>query len=108
MSTLRPAVLGCRSLAVGLGERRFERGDEVEHLGRRLDLGLGDDLLARRLALDEVEQLLAVLVVVLLGLELVGRERLDELARHRALALGELDVLRPRARARRAATTSSA
>ena len=44
--------------------------------------GCGDDLLARRLPLDEGEQLLAVLVVVLLGLELAD-ERLDELARHR-------------------------
>ena len=60
---------GARLLGAGAGEARLERGHEVEHLGRLLGRGRGDDLLARGLPLDEREHLLAVLVVVLLGVE---------------------------------------
>ena len=88
-------LLGCRSrrrrrlLGAGAGQARLERGHEVEHLGRLLGRGGRHDLLARGLALDEREHLLAVLVVVLLGIELAG-ERVHQLARHVQLALARL------------------
>ncbi len=59
-------------------------------------LGLDGDLLARRLALDQLEHLLAVLVAVLLRLE-VRRQRVDQLLGHLQLAVGDLEVVRPRA-----------
>ena len=77
-------------------EARLERRHQVGNLllllvGRRLH----GDLLAGRLALDEVEDLLAVGVVVLVGLER-SRERLDELLGDVELALGDVDVGRGR------------
>jgi hypothetical protein len=67
-------------------------GHEVDDLGRLLDQGRGDDLLAGRLLLDDLEELLAVGVGVLLGLE-VARQRLDELPRHVELLLARRDVV---------------
>ena len=55
-------------------------------------LGLDGDLLAVGLALDQLEHLLAVLVVVLRGLE-VRRQRVDQLLGHLELAVGGLEVL---------------
>ena len=49
-------------------------------------------MLARRLALDEREHVLAIGVVVLLGIEVRG-QRLDELVGDRELAIVDLDVL---------------
>ena len=76
-----------RLLRAGAGQAGFERGHEVEHLGRLLRRGRGDDLLAGGLAVDQRQHLVAVLVVVLLGVE-VPRQRLHELARHVELAFG--------------------
>ena len=59
--------------------------------GRLLGLGLHGDLLARGLALDQVEHALAVLVLELGGVEL-GRQRLDQLLGHGQLALGGLGL----------------
>ena len=78
---------------LGLLHARLERGHEVDdlvlghHLRRRHDLGL-----AGRLALDEVEHLVAVGVLEAVGVEVV-RQRGDELASHVELLLGQLDVL---------------
>ncbi len=63
------------------------------------------DLLARRLALDQVEHPLAVLVVVLRGIEL-ARQRVDQLLGHRQLAVGRLAPRRPH-RARRGGPESA-
>ena len=69
------------------GEALLEGGHQVGGLGRLgLVGGRADDLLARGLVLEHLEQLLAVLVAVLVGLE-VGGERLDQLLRHVELAL---------------------
>ena len=99
-SSSSSSSLARRRRSSGALEARFERGHQVEHLGRRLGLGLGDDLLAGRLLVDELEELLAVLVVVLLRLEVAG-ERLDELGRHRELALADARRPRPGCRASR-------
>ena len=63
--------------------------------------GCVDDLLALGLLLDELEHPLAVLVVVLLGLEL-GGQGLDELAGHLHLAVADVDVVARQASSRRA------
>ena len=70
-----------------------QRGHEVDDgAGGRLRLGRRDDLAALDLGLDHGLQRLAVLVLVLRGVELAG-ERLDEAAGHRQLLRAHLDVL---------------
>ena len=80
------------AVALDRREARLERGHEVGHLLGLRRLGLHGDLLAGGLALDQLEHLLAVLVLVLLGLE-VRRERVDQLLGHLQLAVGDLEVL---------------
>ena len=82
------------AVAVVLDRRqaRLEGSHQVRHLGRRGRLRLDRDLLARGLALDQVEHLVAVLVAVLGGVEL-ARQRVDQLLGHLQLALGRLQVL---------------
>ena len=77
------AGIGWISELVGIagGEAGLERGHQVRDLGRSGRLGRGGDLLAGRLALDQLEHLLAVLVAVARGVE-VGGEGVDELAGH--------------------------
>ena len=80
-------AVGRRLLAADGAEALLERRHQVRRLGR---LGLlarsADDLLARRLALEQVEQLLAVLVAIVVGLEVAG-QGLDQLLGHLELAL---------------------
>ena len=75
------------------GEARLERRHQVGHLLRLRLLRLDGDLLAVRLALDQLEDLLAVLVVVLRRLEVRG-QRVDQLLGHLELAVRGLEVLR--------------
>src|SRR3954453_3613393 len=78
--------------AAHLVEARLQRGHEVGHRrGLLLAHGLDGDLLAGRLALDEVKDLVAVGVAGLLGLER-ARQRLDELLGDRQLLVGRRDV----------------
>ena len=82
------------ALAGLLGRRhaRLERGHEVDHLGGGRLLGRSHDLGgAARLAVDQLEHLVAVGVAEPRRLEL-GAEALDELAGHRHLLVGDLDV----------------
>src|SRR2546421_2984169 len=74
-------------------EARLQSRHQVGHLRRALlDRGLDGDLLARRLALDEGEDLLAVGVAVLAGLERPG-QRVDQLLGDGQLLGRRLDVL---------------
>ena len=70
----------------------LERRHQVGRLRRRGRLGGGrDHLLALRLALDQRQDLVAVLVAVLGGVE-VGGERVDQRLGHLELLLGRLAV----------------
>ena len=81
---------GGERLALDRGQALLQRRHQVGRLGRLRLLGDGlDDLLAPRLALDQRQQLLAVLVAVLVGVELAA-QRLDQLPGHLELALLEL------------------
>src|SRR5262245_44407867 len=71
------------------GFQRRHQVDDLRLLGRRLR---HLELLAGRLLGDQIEHLLAVVVVELVGLEVVG-ERLDERFGHLDLAIGDVDVL---------------
>src|SRR5207302_1547837 len=66
-------VSGLALLRLGLGQAGLEGGHEIDDGGGSLGDGLGHDLLAGRLLLDELHDLLAVLVVELVGVEL-GRQ----------------------------------
>ena len=86
-----------RAGRLGVANAGLQRGHEVDHLvlGRRG--GRGHELLAGRLAVDQVEHLVAVAVLVALGLERLG-ERLDQLAGHGQLAVAHVDVVAARRR----------
>src|SRR6188472_3565002 len=73
----RGLALARALLARGLLKACLEGGHQVGHRGRLGRLRGNRDLLARRLALDEVEDPLAVGVVVLVRIEVAG-ERVDQ------------------------------
>ena len=94
---LSPFGLAVRLRLAGLRvldrrEARLEGGHQVGDLLRLLVRRLDRDLLAVGLGLDQLEHLLAVLVVVLRGLE-VRRQRVDQLLGHLELAVRGLEVL---------------
>src|SRR5437016_2607131 len=78
--------------ALRRGEALLQRVHEIDHLAAR-PLGglLGDDLLALGLSLQKREDLLAIVVPVLSGVEVCG-ERIDQLLRHLQLAFARLRV----------------
>src|SRR5436190_16951642 len=95
----RPADLTALPQVAALrrGEALLQGLHEVDDLpARLLRRLLGDDLLALRLALEQRQHLLAVVVLVLLDVE-VRRQRSDQLLGHLQLALARLG---PRVRQR--------
>ena len=88
-SSLLAGPVGPRAL--GRGDGGLERGHQVRHLLGLLRRGVDHHRLALRLALDQIEHAVAVLVAVLPGLE-VRHQGLDQLLGHRQLALAGLDV----------------
>src|SRR5581483_9794079 len=86
----------CRVALAGLlggSDARLQRSHEVDDLVGGDRLRCGHELrLARSLALDEVEHAVAIRVLVLLRFER-ARQRVDELLRHRHLAIADVDAV---------------
>ena len=81
----------CGAGSLGCGDRRLERGHQVDELAALLGLLDLDRLPAFDLGLDDLLERLAVLVLVLAGVELAGH-RGDQLLGHRELGRLEGEV----------------